>query len=721
MLEDLRVAFGLRDEDEVVAVFITFLIAFAALFFFLRGCAPVEQLLDVDGVAPIVESDALPIADLARVDRIDSDGSVTFVGTYLPNSQVDIVVDGETVGRTRTDGSGNWRFPYQLDRRGAHTLGVIGLAGGALGSRSIDYPFTWRGSEIVAADPERSTIIRSDNRDGANDAQRPVAVGPALSVVSATQVEGDPNTWLLEGTGAPNRPVTLSRAGTVLATAAAGASGAWSSQITLDQTGRLNVDVEQGLANGDVLSDSASIYIEPPVVIDPVVPVEDPEPTATTEPDPTATAEPTAAPTATPEPEPTATAEPTATPEPEPTATPEPTEEPEPTAEPSPFAATFDEPEVTPLESGDESRVVAVVSGEGPAGGTVRITLGNSTLDEVTIAEDGTWQYEADLTLTPEVYRLGAALLDANGNVIEEGADSLEIVIEAAEEASTDEDANDGDAAEGSGLFEVVFASESASLGQDADVVTLDGGAPVVELILDASWSMRVALDADDTSRIGIAKRALRDVVNNTLPEGVPVAYRAFGNVEGNYACRTDLMLPLEPLDRETLLGEIERTDPIWNANTPIAASLAAVPTDLAGVTGPITIVLLTDGEETCDGDPAAEITKLRESGIDVRVNIVGLALDDDALKEEFARWAELGGGTYIDVSANSNELAAALDQSMQTPFEVVDSAGNVAGRGTVGGAPLRLDAGDYTLRIGSAETPITVTADGSTVIEAGG
>ncbi len=713
MLEDLRVAFGLRDDDEVVAVFITFLIAFAALFFFLRGCAPVSQLVDSDALAPAAEIDAAPVADFTRIDRVDDDGTVTFVGTYLPNSPVEIVVDGETVGQTTTDSGGTWRFAHQLDRRGAHTLGVVGLAGSALGVRSIDYPFSWRGGELISADSTSSdgpTIIRGDSTED-DGRVRQAASDPTFVLQEAIQSPDDPNTWTFSGVGAPNREVTLLRGETVLATTVASAAGAWSAQASFETPGRFSVEAMQTLANGTALSDDASIFIAAPEVVAEVPPPTEPAP------------EPTAVPTDTPAP--TATAAPTATPEPTATAAPTATPEPEPTAEPVAFTATFDDPDIRLLASGDDARVIAVVAGEGPAGETVRILLGNQTLDEVTIDADGTWRYETDLTLAPEQYRLSAGLLDADGNVIEDSVATTEFVIDSAENAEADDaDTDESPAAEGSGLVEVVFAASAATLaadsGSDADVVTLDSGVPVVELILDASWSMRVALDADDTSRIGIAKAALRDVVNNTLPEGVPVAYRAFGNIEGNYACRTDLMLPLEPLDRETLLGEIDRTFPIWNANTPIAASLAAVSTDLAGATGPITIVLLTDGEETCDGDPAAEIAKLRDSGIDVRVNIVGLALDNEALKEEFARWAEIGGVTYIDVSADSAELATALTQSMQTPYTIVTADGTVAGRGTVGGPPLRLDAGDYTLQLGSSESPITVTADGTTVIETG-
>ena len=77
---------------------------------------------------------------------------------------------------------------------------------------------------------------------------------------------------------------------------------------------------------------------------------------------------------------------------------------------------------------------------------------------------------------------------------------------------------------------------------------------------------------------------------------------------------------------------------------------------DLADAKGLRTVILITDGEETCGGDPEAEIVSLRAQGFDVRVNIVGFAVDDTGLKETFQKWAKTGGGEYFD-AANAEEL----------------------------------------------------------------
>ena len=82
--------------------------------------------------------------------------------------------------------------------------------------------------------------------------------------------------------------------------------------------------------------------------------------------------------------------------------------------------------------------------------------------------------------------------------------------------------------------------------------------------------------------------------------------------------------------------------------------------TDIANQPGQHLIVLLTDGEETCNGDAAAVIRELTAAGNDVRVNIVGFAIDELMLQETFAEWSRLGNGFYFN-ARDGAELAASL------------------------------------------------------------
>ncbi len=220
-----------------------------------------------------------------------------------------------------------------------------------------------------------------------------------------------------------------------------------------------------------------------------------------------------------------------------------------------------------------------------------------------------------------------------------------------------------------------------------------------VEIILDASGSMLKRIDGQ--RRIEIARAAIRQAVEHSLPEGLPLALRVYGHREAG-SCRTDLEIPLAPLDKTAFLEQVDAVQAINLARTPIADSLAAVASDLAGVEGRKLVVLLTDGEETCDGDPAAVIARLAEDGVDVRINIVGFALDDEAVKRQFSEWAELGGGMYLD-AAEADALDDALEQSLRLPFTVLDGNGEAVASGLVDGEQIELPPGRYTLRIDTA------------------
>jgi len=228
-------------------------------------------------------------------------------------------------------------------------------------------------------------------------------------------------------------------------------------------------------------------------------------------------------------------------------------------------------------------------------------------------------------------------------------------------------------------------------------------GSPVadhaVSLILDASGSMLQRMDG--VRRIEIAKRGLIDAVSRHIPPGTPVALRVFGHRQPN-ACQTDLEIPLGPLDPVAAQRLIESIQARNLARTPIADSLAKVESDLARVKGPKTVVLVTDGEENCDGDPGVVIQSLIDKGFDFRLNIIGFALDDALLEAQFAEWAELGGGEYYS-AGNADSFGQALQAALQIPYAVFDREGVEVARGLVDGDSVELPAGIYRVVLTAA------------------
>jgi len=234
-----------------------------------------------------------------------------------------------------------------------------------------------------------------------------------------------------------------------------------------------------------------------------------------------------------------------------------------------------------------------------------------------------------------------------------------------------------------------------------------------VEIILDASGSMLQRIGPK--RRIEIARESLTRLAMTTIPAGTPFALRVFGREVDS--CQTDLDVPLGPLDRVAVSARIAKLAAKDGAKTPIGASLEKVADDLRDVRGERLVILLTDGEETCGGDPAAAIEKLRKGGTVLRVNIVGFAIDDARLAATFRHWSDTGGGLYFD-ARDAEALDRAMTQALRPAVELVDAKGQVVAQGLAGDAPLEAMPGAYTARLkgqaGKAK-PVTVKA-GETV-----
>lgn len=222
-----------------------------------------------------------------------------------------------------------------------------------------------------------------------------------------------------------------------------------------------------------------------------------------------------------------------------------------------------------------------------------------------------------------------------------------------------------------------------------------------VAVIFDASGSMGRALPSGEP-RIVAARRALVALIADTLPDDANFTLRAFGHVAPS-SCDTRLDVPLGPLDRQAALAAVEGIEPKLLSQTPLADALAAVAGDLAGATGGRTVILITDGVESCGGDPAAAVTELRTAG-PVDLAIVSLGLEPEA-HAEFEALAEAVGASYVDVTSFEGlaaSIAAALNPEVE--FEVVDAAGAVVARGVVDGEPVEVAMGLYSVRVLAAQ-----------------
>lgn len=242
------------------------------------------------------------------------------------------------------------------------------------------------------------------------------------------------------------------------------------------------------------------------------------------------------------------------------------------------------------------------------------------------------------------------------------------------------------------GLVRVTLSSRGSGSGP---------GPGAVEVILDASGSMLQRIGGQ--RRIDIAKRTLGKLTGETIPAGTPFALRVLGR--GSDSCQSELDIPFAPLDRAAAGLKLAALQAKNNARTPIGASLEKVADDLGAARGERVVILVTDGEETCGGNPARTIAKLVQSGVEVRVNIVGFAVDDDKLAATFEAWSHAGGGNYFD-ARDAKSLSAAFTQAVRPAFELTDAQKNVVAKGLVGGDPVRVLPGTYAVTLKGRQGP---------------
>lgn len=218
-----------------------------------------------------------------------------------------------------------------------------------------------------------------------------------------------------------------------------------------------------------------------------------------------------------------------------------------------------------------------------------------------------------------------------------------------------------------------------------------------VELILDASNSMWGQIQG--VAKIAIAKDVLEQIING-LPDEMNVGLRLYGHRYGlndRRACQdTELKVPIGPIDKAMLIDIIRKIQP--KGKTPLVHSVLQAGDDFKDIKNG-SIILITDGIESCDGNIDSIAPALKESGIELKLHIVGFDIKEPDAREELEAIAKSTEGTYLDAK-DSQELLSSLEQTLQIEFEILDEEGQVKAKGMVGGESIRLMEGSYTLRL---------------------
>ena len=339
---------------------------------------------------------------------------------------------------------------------------------------------------------------------------------------------------------------------------------------------------------------------------------------------------------------------------------------------------------------------------------------GTKILDTIAWATGGSFLPVADPEKLPEAFLnlrttgVDSVVLSVNGGEqvparLAGGTFSANLPLEIGENQITAYATSlDGDTKETSITVNVRDASCAA-----LEVTAMNNGRPAVSLndrsvqiVVDASRSMWGQIDG--VSKMQIAKETLEDV-SYWLPPDLNLSLRAYGNGsarEENNCADSNLLVPFGESNRDHIRSAIAGLKP--TGQTPIAYALQQAARDFGGLNGEPTIVLVSDGIESCGGNPVQAARDLRAQGI--TAHLIGFGMGN-AAEEDTASLravADAAGGRYVTASS-AEELKVALAETVATPFSVYNGNAEVAS-GSLGSAGIMLlPEGDYRVKLHSS------------------
>ena len=220
-------------------------------------------------------------------------------------------------------------------------------------------------------------------------------------------------------------------------------------------------------------------------------------------------------------------------------------------------------------------------------------------------------------------------------------------------------------------------------------------------IVFDASGSMWGQINGK--AKIEIAKEALKNMLKEWNPN-VELGLTVYGHRKKGDCNDIESLIPAGKVDKNKVVSTVMSIQP--KGKTPISRSLRKVAKELRFTEEKATIILISDGKETCDPDPCGAAKELEKEGIDFITHVIGFNVDKNT-DEQLACIAHATGGEYF-----SAKNANALNKAMKTIVKKVEKKPVVKTATLV--PVVRYNMSPDGLNVSGIE--LTVTQDGTTL-----
>lgn len=189
-----------------------------------------------------------------------------------------------------------------------------------------------------------------------------------------------------------------------------------------------------------------------------------------------------------------------------------------------------------------------------------------------------------------------------------------------------------------------------------------EGSPAKIMLVLDASGSMWGEIDG--APKIEIARETVAEILGSWNPDR-EIGLMAYGHREKGNCEDIETLIPVGKLDSAAFLEKVNSIIP--KGMTPLTDAVALAAENLRYTEETASVILVSDGKETCGKDPRAVAKELAKNGIGFRAHVIGFDITEEE-GQSLAAIAEETGGTYLAASD-----AAGLKSALEKVVAVVE------------------------------------------------
>lgn len=194
------------------------------------------------------------------------------------------------------------------------------------------------------------------------------------------------------------------------------------------------------------------------------------------------------------------------------------------------------------------------------------------------------------------------------------------------------------------------------ALGQATGLAPADTGTAPTEdviMVLDVSSSMWGQVEG--RPKIEIAREGVAALLSTWNPQA-RLGLFAYGHRRVGDCTDIEQVLPVGPVDATAFMSTVDGLTP--TGKTPLTEAVREAAQALSYEDHPATVILFSDGIETCNADPCALATELERTGVRFTAHVIGFDVQSDT--QQLACLAQATGGLFLTAD-NASQLSQAL------------------------------------------------------------